>query len=287
MIADRGVFSALNLGKAGVFLYLTDYHTHTCCSFDSETPLAAQLEQAQKIGLHELCTTDHCDLIDEHGRRVYGLDWTPILEQYECARSALPKSFRLMLGLEMGMSQTEPECARRILSGAPLDFVIGSVHNLSAEAGGTDLYCLRYNTQENCIAALDNYFDSLEELSRLPDCYDVLGHIIYPLRYMTGAQGGPPSLDRWQEQLRRIFMNAVQADRGIEVNTYCGRTLSPWRPVLDLYRECGGKLLTFGSDAHNVENLGKGMAEAQLLAREAGFDTLAVYRQRVPTLIKL
>ena len=284
---DGKLSAALNTGKAGAALYLTDYHTHTRCSFDSETPLSAQLEQAQKIGLHEFCTTDHCDLIDEHGRRVDEMDWFPILEQYEYVRSSLPRSVNLMLGLEMGMSQTDPDCARRILSGSPLDFVIGSVHNLSAEAGGTDLYYLRYETQEDCIIALDNYFDSLEKLSQLPDCYDVLGHIIYPLRYMTGASGGPPALDRWREQLRRIFVNAVQADRGIEVNTYCGRTVKPWYPVLKLYRECGGKLLTFGSDAHNAENLGKGMEQAQILAREVGFDTLTVYRGRIPTLIKL
>ncbi len=268
-------------------MYLTDYHTHTCCSFDSETPLAAQVTQAQKLGFVELCTTDHCDLINEHGQRVYNLDWTPILEQYHHARSAFPDTTKLLLGLELGMPQTDPACARSILSGAPVDFVIGSVHNLNMEAGGTDLYYLKYETQQDCQYALDNYFDSLEQLSKLPDCYDVLGHIIYPLRYMTGAEGGPPPLTRWWDQLHTILTNVVQAGRGIECNTYCGRTLAPWREVLQLYRACGGKLLTFGSDAHNVENLGKGMLEAQALARETGFEYLTVYRQRIPTLIKL
>ncbi len=268
-------------------MYLTDYHTHTCCSFDSETPLCAQVEQALKLGLNEFCTTDHCDLINEHAQRVYDMDWTPILEQYERVRSTLPTSVNLMLGLEMGMPETEPDCARRILSGAPLDFVIGSVHNLSAETGGADLYYLNYKTRENCLAVLDDYFNSLEKLSQLPDCYDVLGHIIYPLRYMTGCQGGSPTLERWWEQLRRIFINVVQAERGIEINTYCGRTIEPWHPILALYRDCGGKFLTFGSDAHNAENLGKGIAQAQILAREVGFDSLTVYRHRTPKLIKL
>lgn len=268
-------------------MYLTDYHTHSCCSFDSETPLAMQIEQAQKLGIHEFCTTDHWDLIDQYGKRVYDLDWTPILDQYQRVYSRKVDAPKVLLGLELGMPETEPDCARRVLSAAPLDFVIGSVHNLSWDAGGSDLYYLNYETQQECCGVLDNYFDSLEKLSRLPDCYDVLGHIIYPLRYMTKAQGGPPSLERWWDQLRRILTNAAQSERGIEVNTYCGRTVEPWLQVLRLYRDCGGRFLTFGSDAHNAENLGKGMAQAQALAREAGFEHLTVYRQRIPTLIKL
>ena len=268
-------------------MYLTDYHTHTICSFDSETSLADQIAHGQHLGLRELCTTDHCDLINEHGQRVYDLDWSPILTQYHAACSTLHNPPDLLLGLELGMPQTDPDCARRILSGAPLDFVIGSVHNLSIEAGGTDLYYLSYETQQDCRSALDNYFNSLEQLSKLPDCYDVLGHIIYPLRYMTKAQGGSPTLELWWEQLRTILTNVVQSGHGIECNTYCGRTLEPWRQVLRLYRACGGEILTFGSDAHNVENLGKGILEAQTMAREIGFQYLTIYRQRIPTLIKL
>lgn len=245
------------------------------------------MEQAQKLGLNEFCTTDHWDLIDQYAQRIYELDWTPILEQYHKVCSKRTDSPTVLLGLELGMPETDPDCARRILSGAPLDFVIGSVHNLNWEAGGADLYYLKYETQQECCEVLDNYFDSLEKLSKLPDCYDSLGHIIYPLRYMTNAEGGPPSLDRWWEQLRRILTNAAQAGRSIEVNTHCGRTVEPWRPVLQLYHDCGGELLTFGSDAHNAENLGKGMPEAQALAREVGFKYFAVYRQRIPTLIKL
>jgi len=64
-------------------MYLTDYHTHTCCSMDSQAQLSDQAAQAVRLGLKELCTTDHCDLIQEKGDRLYELDWTPIVEQYE------------------------------------------------------------------------------------------------------------------------------------------------------------------------------------------------------------
>ena len=44
-------------------MYLTDYHTHTVLSPDSETPLSAMADAAAAAGLDELCVTDHCDLL--------------------------------------------------------------------------------------------------------------------------------------------------------------------------------------------------------------------------------
>lgn len=268
-------------------MYLTDYHTHTCCSFDSEADLLDQAAQAVRLGLKELCTTDHCDLIDEKAQRVYGLDWTPILAQYQRVREKMEGKLTLRLGIELGCAPTDPECARKILSGAPLDFVIGSIHNLSMDQGGTDFYYLNYETVEDCCRALDNYFDSMAALVKLPDTYDVLGHIIYPLRYMTKAAGGPVTLERYWEQLRAILTTVVETGRGIELNTYCGRTLEPWTEILKLYRACGGEIVTIGSDAHNAENIGKGAQEAQQLLMAAGFDYLAVYQQRTAQFVRL
>lgn len=53
---------------------------------------------------------------------------------------------KLRLGLELGGAPVDPDCAAAILSGADLDFVIGSIHNLSPAKGGKDFYFLDYTT---------------------------------------------------------------------------------------------------------------------------------------------
>jgi len=268
-------------------MYLADYHTHTRCSIDSQAALTDQAAQAAALGLRELCTTDHCDLIQEQGGRLSTLDWTPILQQYQGARAQWEGILTLRLGLELGCAHVDPDQARQILAGAPLDFVIGSIHNQSPEQGGIDFYFLKYETQQDCYRALDDYFSSMEQLVRLEDCYDVLGHIIYPLRYMEKAEGGPVTLDRYQEQLRAILTAAADAGRGIEVNTYRGRTIREWRPILELYRDCGGEIVTIGSDAHTAQDIGKGVPEAQELLREVGFRYQAIYHRHNAQFVKL
>ena len=63
-------------------MFLVDYHTHTRCSPDSTATLAEMVEGAARAGLQEICTTDHCDLIQPGGGWMDPWDWTPILEQY-------------------------------------------------------------------------------------------------------------------------------------------------------------------------------------------------------------
>lgn len=267
-------------------MYLVDYHAHTRCSFDSRASLLDEAARAVELGLRELCTTDHCDLLDEDGQRAYGLDWAPILEQYAAARAAYAGKLTLRLGLELGGAPVDPACARSILAGAEPDFVLGSIHNLSPARGGTDLYYLDFSSRERCCAALDDYFDSLSALALLADCYDVLAHVIYPLRYMNPSDG-PVTLDRYEGRLRELFKTAAQAGRGIELNTCRGQTLSEWAPILALYRDCGGEIVTVGSDAHKAKDVGAGIREAGELLKAAGFRYLAVYRRRIPQFVRL
>ena len=157
-------------------MVLVDYHTHTRCSPDSDAPLADMASAAAAAGLSQLCTTDHCDLLDLHGGPADPWDWAPVLTQYRAALERAPEGLQLRLGLELGSAQFFPDLARQILSAAPVDFVIGSAHNLSPALGGEDFYFLPYRTPDECRRALDDYFDSLAAIARL-DTYDVLGHI--------------------------------------------------------------------------------------------------------------
>lgn len=275
-------FSHFCLHKEVAPLYLVDYHTHTRCSPDSSAPLANMIGAAQAAGLRELCTTDHCDLQQEDGSPLGAWDWKPILDQFEQAKaSKVGDDFRLLLGIELGGGHADPQRAQELLEGVPLDFVIGSVHNLSPAAGGRDFFYLDFQEEAQARKALDDYFDSLLALAPLP-CYDTLGHIIYPLRYINGRSGHHITLDPWQEQLDQVLGTVIETGRAIEVNTHNGREVEQWRPILERYRQLGGTRVTLGSDAHKPENVAKGLDRAARLLREIGFSSVTLYRQRQP-----
>ena len=198
-------------------MYLTDYHTHTKLSPDGSVPLAEMAEAAVAAGLNELCITDHCDLLELYGEPVDHYDWPPALEQYAAVAPRYAGKLTIRLGLEFGMAHLNPEASRAILDRPELDFVLGSIHNLCPQKGGTDFYYVDYPDPAACYAALDDYFASMAQLA-VTDFYDVLSHIIYPLRYMDH----PISLDHYHDVLDGIFRAAAERGRGIEINT-CAR----------------------------------------------------------------
>ena len=266
-------------------MYLADCHNHTCCSKDSKAPLSAMAQAAAKAGLSLLCTTDHLDLLGWHGEPLGDWDWTPILEQYESALASCPKGLDLRLGIELGAAQFYPERAKDIVKDIPLDLIIGSAHNVAMELGGEDFYFFNYNSIQICHQALDSYFSSLYQLAGM-DQIDVIGHIIYPLRYMK-RDGFDISLEPYYDTLRAILTRAVDHGRGIEVNTNRGKDVDAWRPVLEFYRQAGGDIVTLGTDAHEAQHVGLGIKDAAELLKELGFRYHTVFRRRKPEFIPL
>lgn len=268
-------------------MFLVDYHTHTRCSPDSTATLAEMVEGAARAGLQEICTTDHCDLIQPGGGWMEPWDWTPILEQYRRYLQEHPKPpVTVLLGIELGGAQRDPKWAQEIIDGAPLDLVVGSVHTLSERAGGEDLFYLDYTDPAYCREIVADYMESLVELSGLPT-YDILGHSIYPLRYILGRGGHKMTMEPWMDRLDEVFRNAIHSGRGIEVNTHYGKDMEIWRHVLVRYRQLGGEIITVSSDAHRGEHVGGGVKQAADMLRELGFGYLTRYRQRKPEQVKL
>ena len=63
------------------------------------------------------------------------------------------------------MRHLNPAAAAAICARPEADFILGSVHNLSPERGGTDLFFLDFSTVQACYDALDDYFASLALLA--------------------------------------------------------------------------------------------------------------------------
>lgn len=266
-------------------MYLTDYHSHSLCSPDSTAPLADMVSSAAAAGLREFCTTDHLDLLDIDGAPRRTFDWAPILAQFQTVLPTCPPQLKLRLGLELGCGHLDPDFSRQVLSGAPLDYVIGSVHNARPDRGGRDLALMDHRAPDQAMAILGDYLDDLLALAPLP-IYDCLGHVIYPLRYIPHL-GTEVLTTHFLDQLTAVLACAIAHDRGIEVNTNRGRDVACWGPILSLYRDLGGELVTIGCDAHVPEHVALGVAPAQQLLLESGFRYLTVYQQRTPQFIKL
>lgn len=283
---------------------LTDLHTHTNFGPDAVNSPEEMCARAAELGLAAYAVTDHCDCNF----------WLPADEQQAIADSESPtdnNKFRgardyaqasiahiaklkerypfLLCGVELGQPLQNLDAAEIITAKPELDFIIGSHHQ---NAGLDDFYWLEYKKMDlsEIYAILEDCFTQMHEMCKWGG-FDVLGHLTYPLRYIVGDHGIEIDMSRFDDIIREIFRTLRDNGRGIEINTSglrqkFGRTL-PDKRYLRLWRECGGEVLTIGSDAHNAADLGAGIDEGEELARECGFKYIARFVRRKPEFIKL
>lgn len=266
-------------------MFLIDYHTHTRLSPDSEAHPRDMALAAKEAGLHELCLTDHLDFLDFSGKftpQVVEEKTTYTPQEVEALSL---EGLTVRAGVELGEGWAAPDLAQQVYDRPGLDFVIGSAHNLDEAHGGGDFYFCDYSSEDICYDVLDAYLGCLETLAARP-AFDVLGHVVYPLRYMNGRDGNHVTMDRYHPRLEAIFRSLIAQGKGIELNTARGAQVEVWRPILALYRDCGGELITLGSDAHRPEDVAKGIRAGGELLKEYGLP-LTVYEKHQPQLIKL
>ena len=271
-------------------MYLCDMHSHSQISPDCDVPLAEMVRAAARAGLREFCVSDHHDLLDYYGVPAGPFDWPAAKEQYRAVEAALGDSLTLRLGLELGSAPYDPDAARAALAqgGEELDFVLGSLHNWIGFHGNDLLDTTSYQGNEPLARrAMESTLDHTWTLvTQLPDCYDSLAHISYPLRYIRG-DGIDLTMEDYEERVRAVFTEIARTDHAMEVNVWAGRDLASWPLLLGWFKECGGRLVTVGAGAHRPEHVAKGIPQALEMIKTAGFDHVTTYERRKPVLHKL
>lgn len=269
---------------------LMDSHTHTSASADASSPLIEMAEAAIKSGIDILSVTDHCDIGFEE--EIGKIDskclskWQPSLAQYREVSPLLEGKIELLMGIELAYIDLSPELAREITATPELDFVIGSVHALK---DGRDFYILNFHSMEQCIDLARRYVEENINIAKI-GCFDVLAHLGYINRYMKKA-GFYIDLTMFEDRLRALLTLLIESGKGIEVNTSglrqgLGSTF-PDKKMLKLYRDCGGELVTIGSDAHRPQDVGANIPDGLELLRELGFKYVSVFRERKPSFIPI
>ena len=273
-------------------MFLTDYHIHSTCSDDGYYTMLEMARASREKGVTMLCFTDHCDL-DNYLTGEANPDSFSIRdrmrEMFVQALADKPDDMALFLGLELGEGNHDPEQAKVIAASPELDFILGSVHNLRDKP---DFYNIKYHDEAFALGLIDSYMDELNELSKI-DCFDVMAHIGYPIRYTRRAGFKTEISTRtYGEKLTELLKSLIDRGKGIEINCSGFRNEMiggpiPTVDVLRLYKELGGEIITVGSDAHKTEHAGSGLAQGFDILRELGYNYVTVFEKRKPKFIKI
>ncbi|MFA6948949.1 MAG: histidinol-phosphatase HisJ family protein [Eubacteriales bacterium] len=259
--------------------FKADYHTHSKYSFDGCESIRVMARAAEAAGLCEIAVTDHCDIDGVLAGFYPSYDGDAIEKEINEVRSEFDGRLTILHGIELGQPHTRPAQSRELIERYKYDFVIGSLHNMRDMP---DFSFLRYDKMGYPLS--ENYFSrSLCELCELCDFGGIhtLAHITYPVRYMR-EYGMDIDYRKFYDQFELLYKKMIACGVALEINTSGLRRAAhatlPDTELVALYRECGGKLVTVGSDAHIAGDIGAGIEESYETMKKLGFKSVNVIR---------
>ena len=227
-----------------------DYHIHSTVSFDAKDTGLAMALAAKERGLKEICFTDHIDYTPE-------MDMVFDTAVYNAAYDNLEvPGLLIRRGMEFGLTPDNAGQLKTDLGRRHFDFVLGSVHLVE----GLDVYLEPYWADKTYDEAIRLHLETTLECVRAHEDYDVLGHLTFIAKCGANPRKELLRYADHKSIMDEIMLELVKRGKGTELNTSgidrCGGSL----PTLDYFQrfyDLGGRIVTVGSDAHDVARAGQ------------------------------
>jgi histidinol-phosphatase (PHP family) len=260
-----------------------DYHMHTRYSEDGSDSPAAMTSQAIKLGIPEIGFSEHWD-VGPYEAKPFFFQPEPWFLELSRLRQKLDGQLIIRAGIEIAEPHLYARQAGEVLSRLPFDYVIGSVHWV----GANFMFDPQYFAQNSADEIYTAYFLELDKMVESADI-DIVAHFDIPVRTTKPSHGFEPV--RYEALIRRVLEKIIQRDLALDINTAGFRkpaqNLMPDLEIIRWFVEMGGKHVTLGSDAHQVDQVGLHLERALEALRLAGQKNLTQFERRQPRLLPL
>ena len=266
---------------------MADYHMHSHNSGDSKAPMGAMIEASIAKGLKEICFTEHMDMdyppTPDLPEDPFVLDISSYKNELYKYKEKYQDKITVKCGIEIGMQTQIVGENTAVVKENDFDFVIASIHLVDRK----DPFYPDFWKADKAENIYRRFFEQTLENIKLFKDFDVLGHLDYIARYAP-KDVTPYSYDMYKEQIDEILVYLIENGKGLDVNSKVlgysdALEPNPCPAALKRYHELGGRIITFGSDAHKPEAVGCGFEKIRMIALDAGFSEYYTFDKRVPT----
>jgi len=236
---------------------LFDSHMHTEFSSDSKMNIDEAVLRGRELNIG-ITITEHMD-INYPGPLAFMFDVDQYFAEYNKYRSD-----NVLLGIEIGMRSDCQDENCRLVESYPFDYVIGSVHVVD----NIDIYVSEFYEGRSKEDVYRQYFATMLQCVTCYDSIHSLGHIDYIARYARFADT-EVYYSEFKEHIDEILMILARKGKALEINTRrlgSKQAIEILMPIYERFYEVGGRLVTIGSDAHRVAEIGRGLAEGLEIA---------------------
>ena len=260
---------------------IADLHTHTHLCKHASGPPEAFLAAALARGESWFGVSDHCPWPDGYDS-MSRMDCSEFPRYREIVRNLQRRAegtpLKVLYGIEMDYVPDRMDSVKRNLEQEDFDYIIGSIHYVKDFAFDNPDLIGEWQKPGMAEQVWNVYLDEMKEFVTSCD-FQILGHPDLPKKFGYRPVESESFLKRFSE----IFDAAASKGIVIELNTaglhVPAGEIYPSKTLLKLAKRAGLKL-SYGSDAHSPEAVGRDFDAAAALAQECGFSGFTTFEKR-------
>ncbi len=239
-----------------------DTHTHCLHSHDSKEDPRDMILAAIDKGLDYIAFTDHYDgeltLLDEFSY-IPQIDLDRHFKEISQLKDEFKGKIQVGVGIECGYMKEADDVYLNTLAKYDIDVTINSVHMVEYE----DCYLPSFFQKRTKAEAYGAYLKAIRESVDSPYEFDSIGHIGYVVR------------------------KSIYDDKSLRYDEFSDIIDDILQSIIARYKELGGELLTFGSDAHLKSRIGEKYKLIADVLKGLGYKYLFKYLSHKPISVKL
>ena len=179
-----------------------DYHMHSRVSFDSQEDPAKIIQAAERMGLKEICFTDHTDYFVNVDEQKWVFDQGVYSANYD---HLTHPTIKIRRGMEFGLKPYNADQLAIDSKKRNYDFILGSVHFVQE----VDVYEPAYWQTVYVEDAEKLYLEETLKCVQHHRDYDVLGHLTYLSKCPGHPTQKPIDLSKYRDIVEEILKTII------------------------------------------------------------------------------
>ena len=260
---------------------MKDCHVHSTYTDESYPEVADYIKACEDKKIDEITITDLFEYCND--KYSFAFAWYKL----NTSRAGKDPLVKVNVGLEVGMRPDTVEDIHKCTRDKSIDYVVGT----TSVVDNRSIYDSRFFEGVSRERAYRVYFENLlRNVELYKDVVDTYGKIDQIIRC-----GPNPDLrieyDDYKDILDEMLKIIAENRKGIEVSTLSFRSGGivpfPSMKMLRRFKDLGGEIVTLGSCATSVSDLGRDYDFTYDILEGVGFDEVATYHKRVPEFQKV
>lgn len=259
-----------------------DLHNHTTLCNHALGSMDEYITKAIEMGIDIYGFSCHSPMDFDTNYRMKLEELPLYCQMVQKIQDKYRNKIEILLGLEVDFIDTKEDLIKQEIFQYPFDYLIGSVHFLD-EWGFDNPEFIGEYAKRNMQDCWEKYLHSIAKMAQ-SGLFQIVGHFdLLKIFGHTPAEKSRPYIQKTLEIIKDCKMVLEINASGLRKPI---KEQYPNAQILQMTKKMGIEI-TFGSDAHSVEQVGFGYEECLKLAKDIGYSQAVYFKNKVPHCVQI